>query len=177
MGSFDDVLDRMEQLLAQVEDLDEEVRDQVFALLDGVDTIHRMALGRMGAQLGPAVVDQLHRADPAVAWLLDAYGVGADDRHAADAALDDIRPYVHSHGGRVEVLGVEQGVVHLRMSGACSGCTASAVTLREGIEDALRERFPGFQGVEVEEDHAEPHPPPGATLVEIRRHRDHNGDQ
>jgi Fe-S cluster biogenesis protein NfuA len=55
------------------------------------------------------------------------------------------------------------------MSGACSGCSASAITLREGIEEALRERLPGFARIEVEEDPAPRHPPPGPTLLQIQR--------
>jgi Fe-S cluster biogenesis protein NfuA len=68
----------------------------------------------------------------------------------------------------VELLGVDSGVVRLRLSGACSGCTASAQTLRDGVQEALREGFPGFGRMEVEEDlTAAVHAPPGATLLQI----------
>ena len=127
-----------------------------------------MALRRIGDILGPEEVARLRDGDPAAAWLLDAYAVGVDERTAAEAALDSVRPYIESHGGAVEVLGADAGVVRLRMSGACSGCTASSVTLREGIEEALRERFPGFAAVEVEQDDAAAHPPPGPTLLQIK---------
>jgi Fe-S cluster biogenesis protein NfuA len=167
--SLDGVLEQLEARLADVEDLDEPARTQVFELLDGIDAVHRMALGRLGDHLGRSRLDELRRADPAVAWLLDAYAVGVDERAAADAALDAIRPYLHDHGGEVEVLGAGGGVVRVRLSGACSGCTASAITLQEGVEEALREHLPGFSALEVEEDRAEAHPPPGPTLVQIRR--------
>jgi Fe-S cluster biogenesis protein NfuA len=85
----------------------------------------------------------------------------------ADAALERIRPYIDSHGGAVEILEVDGGVVRVRMSGACSGCTASAVTAREGIEEALREEWPGFVALEVEADDAPAHPPPPTNLVQI----------
>ncbi len=125
--------------------------------------MHRLALGRLGNALGPEELERLRVGDPAIAWLLGAYAVGVDERVAAEAALESIRPYVHSHGGEVEVLEADGGVVRLKLSGACSGCTASAVTLKEGVEEALREGFPGFAGMEVEEDEAVPHPPPGGT--------------
>lgn len=165
---LDALLSRLEDLLAEVEALDDPARQAVFELLDGIDALHRLALTRLGDELGDETLGGLRDAHPAVAWLLDAYGVGVDQRAAAEVALEPIRPYIHSHGGSVDVLGVRDGVVHLRMSGACSGCTASAVTLQEGIEDALREGFPGFAGVEVEPDDAPAHPPPGATLLQIQ---------
>lgn len=170
MSSFDELLDELERLLAEVEQLDDPVRERVFALLDGVDAMHRNALLRLGALLAPEQIEQLRDRDAAVAWLFDAYAVGVDERSAADAALEGVRPYLHSHGGEVAVIDAQAGVVRVRLSGSCSGCTASAITLRHGVEEALRERFPGFAALEVEEDDALPHPPPGPTLLEIESH-------
>ncbi len=170
MGGFDDVLQRLEELLGEIEALDDPVREQVFELLDGIDAMHRMALGRLGQTLEPETLEQLRGADPAVGWLFDAYAVGIDERAAADAALESVRPYIESHGGSVDVLGAEAGVVQLKLSGACSGCTASAVTLREGVEEALRDNFAGFRAMEVEEDDGPAHPPPGPTLLQIQPH-------
>ena len=167
MSTLEALLARLEELLARIDELEEPLRSEVFELLDGIDALHRAALARLGDALDPAQVENLRGREPAVAWLFDAYGVGVDEEAVADAALESVRPYIHSHGGRVEVLGVERGVVQLRLAGACSGCTASAVTLREGVESALREGFPGFVAMEVEEDGAEPHPPP-SPLVQIQ---------
>lgn len=165
------LLERLETLVEEVRQLDEPARGRVFELLDGVDVLHRTALANLGAALERRGVDpaDLRDVHPSIRWLFDAYAVDVDEAAAADAALDDIRPYIHSHGGEVEVLDVTDGIVHLRMSGACSGCTASAVTLREGVEEALRDGLPGFVSLVVEEDEdAEEHPPPGATLLEIQ---------
>ena len=58
--------------------------------------------------------------------------------------------------------------MRLRLAGACSGCTASAATLRDGVVEALVEGFPGFARMEVEEDlTAAVHAPPGAILLQI----------
>ncbi len=160
------LLDRLEELLGEVEELDDTVRGTVFELLDGVDALHRLAITRLAARIGD--VDALRQDDPAIAWLLEAYGVGVDDPVAARAALDQVRPYLHSHGGEVEVLGVRNGVVRVRLTGACSGCTASAVTLREGVEEALREGLPGFVTLDVAPDSGAPaHPPPTQVLLQI----------
>lgn len=167
MTDFERQLDDMEAILEEIETLDDAVRGPVFSLLDGIDALHRHALGRLAEQLDAATVDRLREADPAVAWLLDAYGIGVDERAAAEQALESVRPYLHSHGGDVTVVEARGGVVRVRLSGACSGCTASTITLRRGVEEALREGFPGFVAMEAEEDDALPHPPPGPTLLQI----------
>ena len=167
MAGLNQLLDDLERGLGELETLEEPARERVFAVLDGVDDLHRHALERLGALLGPGELDRLRSADPAVGWLLDAYAVGVDERTTAEAALDRVRPYLHSHGGDVTVLAARGGVVRVRLSGACSGCTASTITLRRGVEEALREGFPGFAAMEVEEDDALPHPPPGPTLLQI----------
>ena len=167
MQDLDQLLDELERLLTEAETLDEPVRARIYSMLDGVDALHRHALERLGAVLGEDEIERLRTRDPAVAWLFDAHGVGVDERAAAEAALESVRPYIHSHGGEVAVVEASAGVVKVRLSGACSGCTASTVTLRRGVEEALREGYPGFAALEVEEDDAPPHPPPGPTLLQI----------
>ena len=170
MTTLEDLLTRLEALVAEMEELEEPARSSVFELLDGIDSLHLIALTHLAEALGPSVVANAQDAHPAVAWLLEAYGVGVDQRAAAEAALEAVRPYIHSHGGEVAVRDVADGIVHLRLSGTCSGCTASAATLTERIEQALREGVPGFLRTTVEEDEtAEPHPPPvGPVAVELR---------
>ena len=167
LAALGPLLDRLEQLLADVEGLDEPVRDRVFELLDGVDAVHRLAITRLADGLGEQL-RPLRRQDVAVDWLFEAYGVGVDDVEAASAALEPVRPYLHEHGGEVEVLGVEHGVVRVRLLGACSGCTSAAETLRHGVEEALRENLPGFVAMDVApDDGAAAHPPPTQVLLQI----------
>lgn len=167
LAALGPLLDRLEELLADVENLDEPVRDRVFELLDGVDALHRLAVTRLAAALGEDL-RLLRRADAGVDWLFEAYGVGVDDIDATSEALEQVRPYLHEHGGEVEVLEVRQGVVRLRLLGACSGCTSAAQTLRHGVEEALRENLPGFVAMEVEpDDGAASHPPPTQVLLQI----------
>lgn len=161
------LLDRLEELLTDIEDLDEPLRDKVFELLDGIDAVHRLAITRLADALAGGLA-RVRRDDVAVDWLFQAYGVGVDDVDAASAALEPVRPYIHEHGGDVEVLGVRHGVVTVRLSGACSGCTSAAETLRHGVEEALREGLPGFAAMEVApDDGAAAHPPPTQVLLQI----------
>ena len=160
LASFGPLLDRLEELLGAVEGLDGEVRMQVFELLDGVDAVHRLAITRLADGLGHDLAG-VRQADPAVDWLFEAYGVGVTDVEAASVALEQIRPYIHEHGGEVEVLSVKHGVVRVRLLGSCSGCTAAADTLRNGVEQALRDHLPGFVSMDVAPDDGAPaHPPP-----------------
>ena len=58
-------------------------------------------------------------------------------------ALDGVRPYLGSHGGDVELLGVtDDGVVRLRLLGSCDGCPSSSVTLKLAVETRHRGRRP-----------------------------------
>ncbi len=163
------LLDRLEELLAHAEAFEPDVRDQVFELLDGVDALHRFGLTRLADVLGEKTLARVRRADAAADWLFAAYGVGVDDVAAASMALEAIRPYLHEHGGEVDVLAVDDGVVRVRLSGACSGCTAASVTLREGVQEALRDGLPGFVAMDVAPDGSScSHPPPGPTLLQIQ---------
>jgi len=167
LAALGPLLDRLEELLADVESLDEPVRDRVFELLDGIDAVHRLAITGLADSLGDEL-PALRSRDVAVDWLFSAYGVGVDDVDAADAALEQVRPYLHEHGGEVEVLGVQHGVVRVRLSGACSGCTSASQTLRHGVEEALREGLPGFVTMDVApDDGAAAHPPPTQVLLQI----------
>ena len=79
-----------------------------------------------------------------------------DDMYdAAQRLLErDINPAVAQHGGAVELLDVQDGVVALRMMGGCQGCGMANVTLRQGIEQSLRRALPGFRGLRDITDHA-----------------------
>lgn len=66
-----------------------------------------------------------------------------------ETVLDELRPYLMSDGGNVELVNIDAGVVHLRLQGACGSCPSSTMTLRMGIERRLREAIPEI--VEVEQ--------------------------
>jgi Fe-S cluster biogenesis protein NfuA len=98
----------------------------------------------------PALRDEIV-ADPVVASMLlvhDLHPVALEDR--VQAALDRVRPYLASHGGDVQLLGLADGVARLRLQGSCNGCASSASTLELAIERALEEEAPDLDGIEVE---------------------------
>jgi Fe-S cluster biogenesis protein NfuA len=63
--------------------------------------------------------------------------------------LDKLRPFLLRDGGDVELVDIEDGIVKLRLMGACGSCPSSTITLKAGIERALLEEVPGV--VEVEQ--------------------------
>ncbi|HEX4202774.1 MAG TPA: NifU family protein [Ktedonobacteraceae bacterium] len=65
-------------------------------------------------------------------------------------ALDEVRPYLKSHGGNVELIGVDDGVARLRLEGSCNGCAASAITLKNTIEEAINKVAPDLERLDVE---------------------------
>jgi Fe-S cluster biogenesis protein NfuA len=68
-----------------------------------------------------------------------------------EQTLDSMRPYIASHRGSVEVVDFDesQGTLLLRMGGTCHGCSASTITLKQGIEVRLRELVPEVLKVEA----------------------------
>jgi len=66
-------------------------------------------------------------------------------------ALDKIRPMLQADGGDVELVDVEDGVVKVRLQGACAGCPMSQMTLKNGIEKILKEQIPEVKSVESAE--------------------------
>jgi len=64
-----------------------------------------------------------------------------------EAVLEEIRPALQADGGDVELVDVTEGVVKVRLKGACSGCPMSTMTLKQGIERILKERLPEVKEV------------------------------
>ena len=66
---------------------------------------------------------------------------------SVETALDMVRPGLQGDGGDVQVIGVEDGVVTLRLIGSCHGCAMSTATLQSGLENFLRGQFPEFKAL------------------------------
>lgn len=61
--------------------------------------------------------------------------------------IEKVRPYIQNDGGDIEIVSVDEGLVYVKMLGACDGCPLIDITLREGIETMLLENVPGVIGV------------------------------
>jgi Fe-S cluster biogenesis protein NfuA len=66
--------------------------------------------------------------------------------------LNEIRPFIMQHGGDVELLAVKGDTVEVKMMGACVGCSLSSVTLKDGIEQIIKDEFPEIVQVKAIED-------------------------
>lgn len=65
-------------------------------------------------------------------------------------ALNDIRPQLQADGGDIELIDVtEDGIVKVRLVGACSGCPGAQMTLQMGVERVVKERVPAVKAVEA----------------------------
>src|SRR5881397_2745411 len=83
-------------------------------------------------------------------------GSAADDalyERVAELFDSQVNPMVARHGGRVELIDVQDAVVMLRMAGGCQGCGMADVTLRQGIEGMLSQRVPEVKGIMDITDH------------------------
>jgi Fe-S cluster biogenesis protein NfuA/nitrite reductase/ring-hydroxylating ferredoxin subunit len=147
----DQLIARVQELTGRLEDLEdvacrelaEELTGAVVQMYGGgleriVELIDEEARGRLAD-------------DELVAGLLmihDLYPVPIEERVVA--ALDTVRPYMESHGGNVELLGVEDGIARLRLEGSCKSCRASSSTLELAVRQALQEHAPDLLGMDVE---------------------------
>lgn len=66
-----------------------------------------------------------------------------------EAVLERIRPALNADGGDIELVNLEGEVVHVRLTGECAGCPSAEMTLRVGVESALRRVRPGLRVVPV----------------------------
>lgn len=67
-----------------------------------------------------------------------------------EEALASLRPFIQQHGGDIELVRIEGPVVVVKLRGACSGCHMSMMTLKNGVENFVRERAPEIERVEAE---------------------------
>ncbi|MDR7533461.1 MAG: NifU family protein [Armatimonadota bacterium] len=71
-------------------------------------------------------------------------------RGRVERVLDAIRPYVQGDGGDIELLDItDDGIVQIRLAGACVGCMYSMMTLQAGIERMLKQEIPELRAVEA----------------------------
>ena len=69
-------------------------------------------------------------------------------REQVEAVLEKVRPMLQSDGGDIELVGVEDGIVSVRLTGACGACPSSTMTLKMGVERALQQEIPEVKEVQ-----------------------------
>jgi Fe-S cluster biogenesis protein NfuA/nitrite reductase/ring-hydroxylating ferredoxin subunit len=149
---------KLDGLLAAIERMaSPDARATVHELLQTLLELHGAGLERLlnlayeADTGGQALIDQL-AGDPLIGKLLllhNLHPLNLAER--VQQALDEVRPYMHSHGGDVELLQVSpEGAVRLRLSGSCHGCQSSNVTLKYAVEEALYAHAPDVTHLQVD---------------------------
>lgn len=172
-AEFQARLQRLDALLQDVERLaDPAARAQVGEVVQALLDLHHAGLESILERLeaagepGAAVLDACARDDQAGGMLLlhGLHPFSLEERVLQ--ALEQVRPALKSHGGDVELLGIDDGFVRLRLTGSCHGCASSAVTMKQTIEEAVIGRAPDALGMEVEGVVSEPDTTPdGRQLI------------
>ncbi len=142
---------RVQELTGRLEDLDDPAcRSLAEELTSAVVQMYGAGLERIVELADDGTRDEMAK-DSLVAGLLmihDLYPVPIEER--VTQALDTVRPYMESHGGNVELLGIEDGIAKLRLEGSCKSCRASSSTLELAVRQALEEAAPDLLGMDVE---------------------------
>ncbi|MDP2711904.1 MAG: NifU family protein [Solirubrobacteraceae bacterium] len=153
----EELVERVQELLGSLDDIADPVAQQrvqelVGAVLElygaGLDRILGVLAdaGEPGLPIRDALLD-----DGIVASLLLIHGLyPVPLQERVTQALDSVRPFLASHGGNVELLGVQDGVARLQLQGSCNGCPSSAATLEHALREAIDAAAPDLLGLEVE---------------------------
>src|SRR5262245_26984076 len=147
--AFNQLSRRIEGLVARIETVaDPNARADALHLAQSLMELHGAGLDRLmeivaGAGASGSALMNDFAEDALVASLLLLYGLHPHDLQTrVMMALEKTRPFLHSHGGDVELLGVADGVVRLRLAGSCRSCPSSTMTLKLAIEQAIYEAAP-----------------------------------
>jgi Fe-S cluster biogenesis protein NfuA/nitrite reductase/ring-hydroxylating ferredoxin subunit len=150
-GEVSERVARIDALIGQVEGLPDPVaRETAMEMVQALLDLYGEGLSRTLARLD----DDSRRMladDELVAHLMllhDLHPVPVETRVLE--ALDEVRPYLDSHGGGVELVSVLDGVARLRLHGSCDGCPSSTMTLKLAIEDAIHKAAPDVAEVQAE---------------------------
>jgi nitrite reductase/ring-hydroxylating ferredoxin subunit/Fe-S cluster biogenesis protein NfuA len=154
---FQALAERVDRVLDSIKGLPEDARMKAMELKKAIEAFHEHALRKLvrmfretdaGKELLLKAVE-----DPSIYAMFLMHGIIKQDMFTrVAAALEEVRPYMRSHGGDVELVKVEEKTVYVRLQGACSGCSLSAVTLKNGVEEAIKARIPEIENVVRVED-------------------------
>jgi Fe-S cluster biogenesis protein NfuA len=171
-GKFRLQAERVEKLAALLERAGEpEVRAAALELVQSVVELHGVALERLVDSLlqtsaGEHALCQALENDLVSSMLL-LHNLHPDDIETRVLrGIENVRPYLQSHGGDAELVDVRDGIVQLRLHGTCGSCPSSSITLKNAVEDALFEMAPDI--VEIVSETASATAQSGPQLVTIK---------
>ena len=164
--TIEDLAKRVDDAVAALDTLDPAARAAAEELQGAIEAVHRAGLVTIVRRLRedestrPVLFDLVD--DPVVHLLLSLHGIVRPDPVThANQVLESVRPQLHSHGGDVALVRIEDGTAFVRLEGACNGCSMSSVTLRNLVEEALVQGVPAVTAVEVVKD------APTPTLIPV----------
>jgi Fe-S cluster biogenesis protein NfuA len=146
ISSDTEVRERVAQVEAQLAQLDAGAVDAVAGLVELYGEAFARVLAAVPAESAVSLAD-----DELIGHLLMVHGLhprSVEERVLS--ALDEVRPYLASHSGGVELVGIEGATVRLRLEGTCHGCPSSTATLKLAVEQAIAEAAPEVERVEAE---------------------------
>jgi Fe-S cluster biogenesis protein NfuA len=162
-------LARVDELLGQLEQIPGATAAMALETVQAVTEVYGAALSRVLDRASPAVLEAFDR-DELLRHLLVLHGLHPQPvEQRIEAALDRVRPYVHSHGGEVTLVGIAGGVATVSMSGNCDGCASSAATLESAVSEAILAVAPELERVEALASTAPPHPAPVISVESLLR--------
>jgi Fe-S cluster biogenesis protein NfuA/nitrite reductase/ring-hydroxylating ferredoxin subunit len=144
---------RVEDLLDQIADRDDVAAELTEELVRELMALYGAGLERVLDRMAALAPDALRdlTTDPLVGGLLLLHDLHPDAAAArVERALDQVRPYLASHGGGVQLLDVSGDVARLRLEGSCDGCGSSQITLQHAVEGAVLDAAPEIARIEVE---------------------------
>jgi len=160
---------RVETLLEGVETLaDPRARETATDCVQALLELYGEGLARIverSAEHDAEALAEAFAADELISHLLLLHGLHPVPLEArVHGALEEVRPYLESHGGNVQLVSTDDGVVRLRLEGSCSGCPSSTMTLKLAIEDAIHKAAPDVEAIEAE---GATEPEPASSLLQI----------
>lgn len=173
---FELLAEKVDKAVAEVRGLPEDARRRALALKSAVEEVHKVGLTTIVRALkadtrGKEILFELVD-DPAVRMLFGMHGlIRADLKTRAERVVEMVRPQIRSHGGDVTLVDVQDGVAHVRLSGACTGCSMSAVALRTTVEAALKEQCPEITEVRHVSEEPRDEPAPEPVLLQLGKPR------
>jgi nitrite reductase/ring-hydroxylating ferredoxin subunit/Fe-S cluster biogenesis protein NfuA len=152
VDDFELLAEKVDRAIAEVRGLPEEAKRKALAMKSAIEELHKVGLTKIvrslkvdprGKELLFELVD-----DPAVRMLFGLHGlIRADLQTRVQRVVEMVRPQIQAHGGDVSLIEVREGVVWVRLSGSCTGCSMSATTLRTTIEEAIVGQCPEIREV------------------------------
>ncbi len=148
--------ERVEKLAAKLEAAnDPETRATALELVQQVVELHGAALQRLiercvATPEGERVLEDALE-DDLVASVFLLHSLHPDDLQTRVLrGIEAVRPYLQSHGGDCDLVGIDDGVVRLRLHGSCGSCPSSSLTLRNAVEEALYQAAPEIKEIVAE---------------------------